>query len=208
MQAPVYPQVPVRSSVSKLAIWSLVTGILSLFCSFLTGIPAVIMGILSLKKIKNSNGTLGGGGMAIAGITTGIVCGLLGLASLAALAAPIMIRQRHKAEAIAISANIREFHVHAIEYSIEHGGVFPDQTTATQLLAGVKVGHLSTGNWRYFPQASDSTTNEILLISPATPDTLVLHVDGSIESLKDKEEVRKLIDSSRTPPAEIPATRR
>lgn len=57
MQPHAHARPPASSRTSKLAIWSLVTGILSLFCSFLTGIPAVIMGIVSLSRIKKSSGT-------------------------------------------------------------------------------------------------------------------------------------------------------
>ncbi len=205
---PAYPQAQARPVTSKLAIWSLVTGILAMFCSILTGIPAVIMGIVSLNKIKKSNGALGGGGMAIAGIVTGIVCSLIGVASLAALSAPMLIRQRQKADAVVMTSNLKMFYIQALEYSEEHNDTFPDQATAANYLADLKIGRSIKGDWLYFPKASATAASEVLLISPATPDTVVLQVDGSVKTLKDKETVRKLIDSSRTPPVEIPATRR
>lgn len=208
MQPPSYPQFPARATTSKLAIWSLVTGILSLFCSFLTGIPAVIMGIVSLNKIKKSNGTLGGGGMAIAGIVTGIICGLIGLAALAALSAPILIRQRHKAEMATLTFHLRQFQAHAMEYALDHNEAFPDKATAETLLTSYKVSRTAKGDWLYFPLPSTAGSSEILLISPESPDTVVLHVDGSVEPIKFRADVQKLIDSSRTPPVEIPATRR
>ncbi len=195
---------PAPSKTSKLAIWSLVTGILSLCCSFLTGIPAVIMGIVSLNKIKKSNGTLSGGSMAIAGIVTGIVCGLIGLA---VLSGPLILRQLQKADTIALTANLQEFHVRAMEYSLNHHGAFPDKTTAEEWLAGYKVHKPSSGDWCYFPESVEGPPFEVLLISPSIPDTLVLRVDGSVVISKDKEDIRKLIDSSRTPATIIPATR-
>jgi hypothetical protein len=56
---------------------SLVLGIVSLttmcFCiTGILGIPAVVLGILSRRSIKQSEGGLGGGGMAVAGIVTGL----------------------------------------------------------------------------------------------------------------------------------------
>ncbi len=209
IQPPEHPPAQARPVTSKLAIWSLVTGILSMLCSFLTGIPAVIMGIVSLNKIKKSNGALGGGGMAIAGIVTGVIGSfVVGVAALSALAAPVLIRQRQKADAIALTSNLKMFYIQALEYSEEHNDTFPDKAIAAGYLADFKISRASNGTWLYFPQASVSTPDEILLISPATPDTVVLRVDGSVKVLKKWEMDRQLIDTSRTPPVEIPATRR
>lgn len=48
---------------------SLVFGILSLVCfGFLTAIPGVICGHMAMKQIRESNGTLGGAGLAKAGL--------------------------------------------------------------------------------------------------------------------------------------------
>ncbi len=61
-----------------LAIASLVCGILGLVCFFvclgaLLGPAAAIMGFISRQRIASSGGTLGGGGMALAGLILGIV---------------------------------------------------------------------------------------------------------------------------------------
>ncbi|CAN5408948.1 hypothetical protein BH09MYX1_BH09MYX1_63600 [soil metagenome] len=55
------------------AVISLVLGILSIVCCFgiLTGIPAIILGVLARRDIARSQGALGGEGMAIGGIVTG-----------------------------------------------------------------------------------------------------------------------------------------
>jgi hypothetical protein len=62
---------------------SLILGLLGLFCtSILTGIPAIIFGILGLKDIGRSGGRLGGKGLAVTGIITGglsILCLPVGL---------------------------------------------------------------------------------------------------------------------------------
>ncbi|MGH7280856.1 MAG: DUF4190 domain-containing protein [Polyangiaceae bacterium] len=62
----------VRPTENK-AVTALVLGIVSIFCSFgfLTGIPAIILGVMSKRDIDRSAGTLGGGGMAIGGIVLG-----------------------------------------------------------------------------------------------------------------------------------------
>ena len=56
------------------ATLSMVMGILSLFCfGALTGLPAVVLGFMSRRDIARSGGALGGGGMAVAGIVSGIL---------------------------------------------------------------------------------------------------------------------------------------
>jgi prepilin-type processing-associated H-X9-DG protein len=65
------------AATSGKATTSLVLGLLSLLCLFLTGIPAVIFGILGLRDIGRSQGRLRGRGLAITGLVTGslgIVC--------------------------------------------------------------------------------------------------------------------------------------
>jgi uncharacterized membrane protein YhaH (DUF805 family)/DNA-directed RNA polymerase subunit RPC12/RpoP len=59
------------------AIASLVLGILSLFCNVLSGLPALIVGILALRDIGRSQEPLGGRGLAVAGIITACVGTLL-----------------------------------------------------------------------------------------------------------------------------------
>jgi hypothetical protein len=66
----------------------LVLGIVSLvgvFCyfGFLAGVPAIVLGFLSLGAIKRSGGALGGSGMAIGGIVTGALGTLLFLGQIA-----------------------------------------------------------------------------------------------------------------------------
>ena len=59
---------------SDKAHYSMILGVLSLFCfGALTGIPAVILGILALLDIAQSNGRLEGKGSAYAGIVMGSI---------------------------------------------------------------------------------------------------------------------------------------
>lgn len=57
---------------NSLAIASLVCGILG-FVICVTSIPAVIMGHIARRQIRDSNGTQEGNGMALAGMITGYV---------------------------------------------------------------------------------------------------------------------------------------
>jgi len=61
-----------------LAIASLISGIVGIACFFIClgvvlGPAAAIMGFISRQRIAASGGTLGGGGMALAGLILGIV---------------------------------------------------------------------------------------------------------------------------------------
>jgi hypothetical protein len=61
-----------------LAIGALIVGSLSLVCSVaclgvLLGPAAAIMGFISRQRVTASGGTLGGGGLALAGLILGIV---------------------------------------------------------------------------------------------------------------------------------------
>ncbi|MGH7226478.1 MAG: DUF4190 domain-containing protein, partial [Gemmataceae bacterium] len=49
------------------AVTSLLLGILSVFCNVLTGLPAVLVGILALRDIGRSRERLTGRGLAMAG---------------------------------------------------------------------------------------------------------------------------------------------
>ena len=81
---------PQGGTTSGLAIASMITGILSPLaccCQPVSGplaICALTLGLIAMSKIKASNGTLRGGGMAIAGIVlggVGILLTLIGLLS-------------------------------------------------------------------------------------------------------------------------------
>ena len=61
-------------TTSRSAVWSVVLGTLAvLSLGPITGIPAVICGHISRKRIRVSQGTLTGDGMALAGIIMGYI---------------------------------------------------------------------------------------------------------------------------------------
>lgn len=69
---PVTP-LPVRPANSQMAIWSMVLGILSLFCcQIIVGPIAIVLGSVALSQMK-SRPELTGRGFAIAGIILGIL---------------------------------------------------------------------------------------------------------------------------------------
>lgn len=87
------------AKTSAHAIWSLVLGILSLLCfGFFAGIPAVICGHVARSKVRQSQGTLTGDGMALAGLILGyigLVITTIGI--FAAIAVPNYIAYKDKA---------------------------------------------------------------------------------------------------------------
>ncbi len=125
-----FPANPSGTRTSPLAIWSLVLGILSFPTAGLCSIPAVICGHLSLGRIKRSAGTQTGGGLAIAGLVTGYLGFLiLGVAMLAGLTAPLIIRQRKKANQTEAMENARPIGFVLFEFKNEYGS-YPDDSTA------------------------------------------------------------------------------
>ena len=70
------------------AVASLVLGILSLLgCGALLAIPAVILGVLARRDAERSGGRIGGAGLALGGIVTGV---LLAVARIAGETAPLL----------------------------------------------------------------------------------------------------------------------
>jgi hypothetical protein len=63
---------PMQQTSAK-AIWALILGFLSFGFGFLTAIPSIILGLLSLRDIGRSEGRLTGKGMAVGGIIVSIL---------------------------------------------------------------------------------------------------------------------------------------
>jgi hypothetical protein len=64
-----------ETATSGKAIFSFVLGLLSVACgcTFLAGLPALVLGFLALRDVKASGGRTTGGGLAIGGIIAGLV---------------------------------------------------------------------------------------------------------------------------------------
>lgn len=128
MQPPPLPPVagpaPQRKTAG-IAIASLVLGILSLFCGMcVTGIPAIILGIIALVRLNKTPG-LGGQGLAIAGLVTGGVGTVLVTPILLAIMIPTFVGARDKAtEAVCIS-KVKTLCVASIAFALEHNDTLP-----------------------------------------------------------------------------------
>ncbi|RYD21924.1 MAG: DUF4190 domain-containing protein [Verrucomicrobiaceae bacterium] len=117
---------------SALAITSLVLGILSFFTVGLTSLPAVICGHVARWKIKRSEGVSTGRGLALAGLICGYFGFIFVIAFVGAVAAPMVIRQRQKADQTEAVNNARQMGLALVEFETEYGK-FPDDETATEV---------------------------------------------------------------------------
>lgn len=128
---------------SGLAIASMVLGISSFMCG-ITAIPAIICGHIAHSKIKKSQGQQTGAGFAIAGFSTGYLGIIVLIAMLAGLTAPMVIRQRKKADQTEAVSNARSFGLALLEFQNEHGR-YPDASTA-RLVADITSTPEITGS--------------------------------------------------------------
>ncbi len=137
---------PAAPQTSGLAISSLVLGILSFFTLGLAGIPAVVCGHLALRKIKRSPGTQTGGGLALAGLICGyigfVLVGLLMVGLVAGVTAPLVIRQRKKADQTEAVSHARQVALALFEFEAEYGSI-PNDATAEAVSKATNTGKVT-----------------------------------------------------------------
>lgn len=116
---------------SGLAIASLVLGILSLFLTILTSIPAIICGILALTRISSSRGQLAGRGLAISGIVTGVLFTLvLPVILMFIIMMPALSRAREGADRAACQNNLKQMGLVLKMYANESKGEYFPQLSS------------------------------------------------------------------------------
>jgi len=104
------------------AIAALVLGIVSYFClGFLASLPGLVLGIVALSKIGNSNGTLGGRGLAIAGVVLSGLNMLIYAMLVVALVVPALAKARGQAQQVQASSNLRQLGLAAAMFADDNG---------------------------------------------------------------------------------------
>ena len=128
---------------SGLAVTSLVLGILSLVgCTLLTGIPAIICGIIARKRARESPETHGGDGMALGGIITGSVGSTLVflIAILAGMLLPALAKAKGKAQSSNCVSNMKQIGLAVRMWSSDNKDVLPpDFLTMSNELSSPKI---------------------------------------------------------------------
>lgn len=106
------------------ATGSMVLGILSLVgFSILAGIPAVVLGHISRREIRESRGRLTGDGMALAGLIMGYVSlAIVPIIVLivASIAIPNLLRARMAANESAAASTVRTINTTQVTYSVSY----------------------------------------------------------------------------------------
>jgi hypothetical protein len=90
------------------AVASLIFGLLSFCFSALTAIPSLILGLLALKDIRQSQGALRGTGLAISGIVLSLVAGALTIAVMVLAIVPAIAAAMNAARVAASSDNLKQ----------------------------------------------------------------------------------------------------
>jgi type IV pilus assembly protein PilA len=141
------------------AVGSLILGILAMLGFwFLAGIPAVILGHLSRKSIRENLGRLRGEGMALAGL----IMGYISIASLpiiliiAAIAIPSLLRARMLANEGAAASTVRTFDSAQALYADKYPSIGYARDLAT----------LGTGSALHCSEAEGSSEHACLIDRP------------------------------------------
>ncbi len=119
-----------ESKTSGLAITSFVLGILTFFTLGITAIPAIILGIMALVKIRKNAGQLKGKGLAIAGIA--VTAALLLIIVSTILSA--LFRVKPIAQRMNCGSNISSLGKVMIVYCSDNNGMYPTPSKWCDLL--------------------------------------------------------------------------
>jgi len=162
---------------SGLAITSLALGILGLFTCGITAVIGLVLGIVALVKIRNSQGALKGGGLALAGIIVSTVFVLL-IPIFAGVFLPGLAQAKKRAEMIRCQNNVRQLSLALRQYADGHQNQFPAATNwcdALQLYVGTAAYNcpLDAAGGR----CSYALNLEVAGLEPArvAPDTVIIY---------------------------------
>lgn len=126
---------------SSLAIISFVLGIVSLFCSFVAGIPGIICGVMALGEIGKSNGAVKGKGLAITGIVLSSILSMMAMVGiLIGMMLPAVQQVREAARRTTAANSLRQLQLSQLNYE-DANNKYPG--------AGINSGEEGAGlSWR------------------------------------------------------------
>lgn len=184
---------PAGPKASSVAIWSMVLGILSIAAglSILGGIPAIILGVVGLKKIGNAPDELKGKGMAIAGISAGAV-GTQSAPVIVAIMLPAMMQAKDREIQSFMITEMRTISTACQIYAIDNDSQFPPDLSKLFPVYLADAGQLTwtdpkTGDelpYIYVAGANpDSPEIQPILISPSDfrGERVIIYNNGSLE---------------------------
>lgn len=120
---------PAPKLKNGLSITSLVLGISSIVCllAFITGIPAIIVGLIAQSRASKEPQVYGGKGIALTGVVLGAVGTLFTTVVLifAALLLPALAKAKARAQTISCVSNMKQIGLAARMYANDHKDVFP-----------------------------------------------------------------------------------
>ncbi len=113
---------------SGLAITSLVLGLLGFVACGLTALPGLICGIIAMVRVKKSNGTLTGEGLALAGTLLSAFSLIIGVI-LAAMLLPALATAKNRAQTIVCVNNVKQLALAVRIHSADHTNHFPSASS-------------------------------------------------------------------------------
>lgn len=167
----------------------MICGFLVLPSCFATFLPAVIMGHIAWSKAARDGGSRSRAKLGLI-FGYGSLVLIPVIAAFAGLAAPLVIRQRQKADQMECMNHVRQIGIALEEYRTEHGTYPPELkmldtegiTTNIDELLGLRAGN--AGDWLYLPKADARKPDAHLLISPPIQKKhVVLQVSGAVLSV-------------------------
>lgn len=191
------------TKTSGLAIASLVLGILGLFTCGTTALIGLILGIIAMTKVRKSQGALGGGGMALAGIIVSAVFIFL-IPIFAAMLLPALAQAKSKAQSIHCMNNVKQLSLALRIYATDNQNRYP---AATNWCNAIRLEVGSTNTYRCPADLPDSRCSYAFNAQVAgtemarvDPNTVVIfeseggwNVAGGPELLLDKSRHRHVV---------------
>jgi hypothetical protein len=117
-----------RAKISALAVTSLVLGIVGLFTCGAAALAGLILGIIAIVKIRNSEGRLTGFGLALAGTIVSAIFVMM-IPIFAAMLLPALAAAKQKALDISCVNNEKQLALAVRIYAGSHNDQFPHAAT-------------------------------------------------------------------------------